>query len=91
MKHYYESVKPSGNTDPDGIDYKGSYYAHDTLEEAIEHADANGITHIAEIGGNWHEYEKCAFCGEWYEATELNKYGDCYRCERAIRDHNGLY
>lgn len=89
MQHYYESIKRDDLNPADGIDYKGSYYAHDTLEEAIEHADANGINYIYEIGGNWEEYEKCAFCGEWYSSTELNEYGDCERCVQAMRDHGG--
>jgi hypothetical protein len=91
MKPYYESIKLVDENPGGGIDYKGSCYAHDTLEEAIAHADANGITHISEIGGEWNEYTKCAFCGEWYDSSEINEYGDCYRCEIAIRDHNGLW
>ena len=91
--HYYEAYKvtPSGETDADGIDYKGSCeaVAFDTLEEAIEFANNNGVTFISEIGGNWEEYMKCWFCEEWYSSTEINSVGVCERCEVAIKDHNG--
>lgn len=91
--HYYEvyNVTHSGDTDADGIDYKGSCeaVAFDTLEEATEYADKNGNNFIAEIGGAWDEFEKCAFCGEWFTSAELNIYGDCERCEQAMKDHGG--
>ena len=95
MTTYYETYKItlSGDVDADGIDYKGSCEttAFDTLEEAIEYADKNGCTFIAEIGGNWEEYNKCLFCEEWYPSTEINANGDCQRCVQAIKDHNGGY
>ena len=79
MTHYYET-------------FCGAYaYAHDTLEGAIDFAEKNGVDLICEIGGSWTEYGKCKFCGEWVDITELNEYGDCSRCETAIRDHNGLW
>lgn len=79
MQHYYET-------------FCGVYaYSHDTLEEAIDFAEKNGVEMICEIGGSWTEYSKCNFCGEWVDITELNEEGDCPRCEVAIRDHNGLW
>lgn len=93
MKHYYEAYKITHSEDWDGndIDYKGSCeaIAFDTLEEAIEYADKNYIEKISEIGGNWADYEKCWFCEEWFESTELNEKGTCCRCDIAIKDHNG--
>ena len=78
-QHYYET-------------FCGVYsYAHDTLEEAIDFADKNECTFIAEIGGSWDEYLKCSFCGEWYPSYEINTNGDCSRCVQAIADHNGGY
>lgn len=84
--HYYETYETA-----DGIDLKGSCTAtaHDTLEDAIEYAEANNLNYIAEIGGSWDEWEKCDFCGEWYLSTELNEYGDCDRCIQAMNDHGG--
>lgn len=96
MKTYFETYETTRSGDAlaeDGIDLKGSCTAtaHETLEDAIAYADAHGCTLIAEIGGSWNEYEKCAFCGEWFDSCELNTEGDCERCEIAIRDHNGLW
>ena len=59
------------------------------LEDAIAHADANGYKLISEIGGSWTEYEKCEWCEEWYDSNDIGRTGICYRCERAIEDHNG--
>lgn len=82
---YYETYKvtPSGETDADGIDYKGSceIMSFDTLEEAIEYADKNKCTLISEIGGAYDEYVKCWFCNEWVESTTTNSNGLCERCE----------
>lgn len=77
MKHYFEV----------GIGWELAIF--ESLENAIEYADKNGGTLISEIGGNWSDFEKCWFCNEWYESTELNKDGVCQRCEVAIKDHNG--
>ena len=77
IAHYYEVSEG---------DYIRSF---DTLEEAIEHCDKYGYTLISEIGGNWLDYEKCWFCEDWYESSELNKDGVCRRCDIAIKDHNG--
>lgn len=79
MEHYYE------------VSSGECIYAFDTLDEAIEFADENECTLISEIGENWSDYEKCWFCEEWYESTELNKDGVCCRCNIAIKDHNGGY
>ena len=88
MMHYYEvyNVTHSGDTDADGIDYKGSCeaVAFDTLEEATEYADANGNNFIAEIGGSWTEYKKCWFCEEWHDITTLNRNDLCDHCENYL-------
>lgn len=62
--------------------------AHNTLEEAITFAEAHGIEFIYEHGGNWNEFEKCEFCGEWFDSWELEK-GLCWMCEQAIKSHGG--
>lgn len=67
--------------------HKGTLIARDTLDEAIEYAEKNGIATIQEIGGCWEEYEKCWFCEEWFATSELNVNNECSRCESAIRDH----
>lgn len=69
------------------IAHEGTLNAFDTLEDAIEYAEENGITTIQEIGGCWSEFEKCWFCEEWFSASELNTNNECSRCESAIRDH----
>lgn len=78
MEHYYEVQCEPGVVQSVG-----------TLENAILFADRFGYTKISEIGGNWADYEKCWFCEEWYESTELNSNGVCCRCDIAIKDHNG--
>lgn len=59
------------------------------LEEAIAHADKHGYELISEIGGSYTDYGKCWFCGEWYDVNDLIADDTCYRCARAIEDHNG--
>lgn len=82
MKRYFETVHHDGGEYPIAT-------AHDTLETAIDFADAHGIELICEIGGSFDEWQKCAFCGEWFLAYTLNEHGDCERCAVAIRDHGG--
>lgn len=75
MKHYYETTHNDGNECPITT-------AHDTLEEAIEFAEANGIEEIHEIGGSFDDFVKCGFCGEWLPIQELDeKSGFCDHCE----------
>jgi hypothetical protein len=69
----------------------GFIESFDTLENAIIYANENNCFLISEIGGSWLDFEKCLFCGGWFVSTELNKQGDCWRCEQAIKDHNGFY
>lgn len=69
------------------IAHEGTLNAFDSLEDAIEFAEENGITTIQEIGGCWTEFEKCWFCEEWFDTNELNTNNECSRCESAIRDH----
>lgn len=76
MEHYYE-VQCDNNC----------VQSFDSLEDAISHADKFGYTLISEIGGCWTDFEKCSFCGEWFDCNELNKDGECERCEQAIKDH----
>lgn len=42
---------------------------------------------IQTVGGDYAEYEKCEFCGEWCDVEELNSESYCTRCQVAIRDH----
>lgn len=74
-KHYYEIYKD------------GCKFCHDTLDEAIECADAIGADFISEIGGYWSEFEKCWGCGEWIPCDEINKDGLCENCEARGREH----
>lgn len=59
----------------------------ETLDAAIAYADENGCERICEIGGSWDEWEKCAFCNDWYPISELNIENYCDRCQIAIIDH----
>lgn len=69
--------------------HDGSVQAFHSLEDAIAYADKNKCTAISEIGGSWTDYKKCEWCEEWYDTCDINRGGICYRCERAIEDHNG--
>lgn len=88
--HYYEVVKRYDENPPDGVDYKGFCIACDDLDEAIKTADENGATIICECGGNWEEFEKCWFCGEWVPTSEINKDALCWRCELALYSRGEL-
>ena len=76
---YFETFASDGE--------KCSVFAFDTLEEAIEHAEKNGCQTIQEYGGCYTEYEKCEFCGEWFDVGEMNIENYCERCQIAIQDH----
>ena len=76
---YFETFASDGE--------KCSVFAFDTLEEAIEHAESNGCQTIQEYGGCYTEYEKCEFCGEWFDVGEMNIENYCERCQTAIKDH----
>ena len=78
MEHFYETGTA------------GEIQAHETIEKAIEFAEQNKCEIICEIGGNWEEFKKCWFCGEWIPATNFNIGATvCTRCEIAINDHCG--
>ena len=70
-------------------DLPNGVIAFDTLEQAIEFADANNCEIISEIGGNYDEFVKCWFCGDWIPSDEIIGTGVCDRCAVAIRDHEG--
>ena len=78
MKTYYETYTNENDA---------CFHAFDTLEEAIEFAEENGCTTIQEIGGNYTEFEKCEFCGEWFDVSEMNIENYCERCQIAIQGH----
>lgn len=87
--HYYETYEYTKSGDPltpDGVDLKGACTttAHETLEAAIEYAEAHECDLIAEIGGSWNELQKCWFCGEWVDSSALNKNGLCDHCENYL-------
>ena len=86
MPMYYEV----GRMATKGIYTDLEVVAFDTLDEAIEYADNYGCNIISQIGGNWSDFERCTFCGEWWESTELNKDGECMYCEQAIKSHGGF-
>lgn len=77
MKHYYETTHTDGGQFPIST-------AHDTFEEAAAFAEAHGIATIYEVGGNWGEFEKCQWCGEWFTLYELEK-GVCSQCAAALQ------
>ena len=76
---YYETFASDGE--------KCSVFAFDTLDEAIEHAEASGCKTIQESGGSYTEYENCEFCGEWCDVSDMNIENYCERCQIAIQDH----
>lgn len=76
---YYEVYSSDGE--------KCSVFAFDTLEEAIEHAESSGCKTIQQSGRSYAEYEKCEFCGEWFDVDELNIENYCERCRIAIKEH----
>ena len=76
---YYETYTTDGE--------KCSVCAFDTLEEATEHAEKNGCKTVSRIGGDFAEFEKCEFCGEWSDVSEMNIENYCERCQIAIHDH----
>lgn len=82
MMHYYETShrKPG--------DEFATVTAHETLEAAFEFAEAHDIRTVYEIGGTWSEFERCTFCGEWVNLTDLDNEGICSNCRRAITDHS---
>lgn len=75
MKIYYETAHRDTGDFP-------ILTAHDTLEDAIQFAEANGITTIYQIGGSYDEYEKCEWCDEWHHLEKLTD-GLCWRCRLA--------
>lgn len=79
MQEYFETV----HQEP-GYDFPTTT-AHDTLEEAIEFAEANNIETIY---GEYDTWEKCWFCGEWFPITEM-EYNLCEYCKQAIASHGG--
>lgn len=81
--HYYETVHYNTG------DEFATTTAHDTLDEAIEFANAHGIGTIYEIGGSWSEFGKCSFCHEWVDLCALDHENICSDCRRAIEEHNG--
>lgn len=64
-------------TDDDTLEF-------DTFEEATEYAEQNGYTTIY---SGYDDFEKCAFCGEWFDVSEMNIENYCERCQIAIKDH----
>ena len=85
METYFETITPE--TDQNALT-ACFIRAHETLEDAIKWAESHNITTISEIGGCWSEYEKCEFCGDWFDTNELNTKNICERCAVAIKDHN---
>ena len=57
------------------------------IMDAIQYADENGQNTICELGFDGYTFKKCAFCGEWEDARELNEAGACDRCQRGLEEH----
>lgn len=93
MNHHYEFTIETTEGTPELS--RALLYIFDTLEDAIERADALKATTIYEIGGSWDEYMKCWFCGEWFPVSELNfensttDEGLCNQCKIATIQHGG--
>lgn len=80
MTEYYETVHLEPGSEFETIT------AHDTLDEAIEFAEAHNIPTIY---GYLDTFEKCWFCGEWYPICEMDNENTCKRCQMAIWSHEG--
>jgi len=78
---YYETQHKEENTQ------NTVFTSHADLDTAILFSDAHNVETIQQIGGNYSEYKKCWFCGEWFETGELNEDDTCERCEIAIKQH----
>lgn len=80
MEVFYETVKRDGKLFPE-------IQAHETLDEAIEYADANEIEEITRNGGSYDTFRKCWSCGGWFADSELNSEDLCENCEMSAHEH----
>lgn len=64
-------------TDDDTLEFE-------SFEDATEYAEKN---EYKTIFSGYYEFEKCEFCGEWYDVDEMNVENYCERCQIAIKDH----
>lgn len=61
------------------------------FDEATYYAENIGIDFIAELGGNFEEFGKCKYCGDWVPCAELDAYDDiCERCAAYIASREGV-
>lgn len=82
LEIYYEIFLTDGE--------KCTCHTFENLDDAIEYAEKINAKTIQTVGGDYAEYEKCEFCGDWFDTYELNSENYCDRCQCAIRDH-GFY
>lgn len=75
--HYYELYTFGENT------------RFDTLEEAIEFANAHNMSTIQEIGGSYTTFKRCGWCDEWVDEYELRNSWACNRCRLGIESKEG--
>lgn len=79
MQIYYETEhREEGSEFP-------TITAHDTIEEAIEFAEAHGAEEISEIGGSYTVFRKCWFCEEWVDIESIESDGACDRCHMEFK------
>ena len=80
-KHFYITA----HSDPG--DQFPTATSHETIEEAIDFANAHNTDTICEIGGTWSDYTRCDFCKDWFSYDEIEQ-DLCPACRRAIEEHN---
>jgi len=59
--------------------------AFDTLEETIVYCEQHNIKTISEVGGNYTDFERCEFCGEWVDCCDLDDNNYCSECQQALK------
>lgn len=80
MEIFYETTMRNGVDFPE-------IQAHETLDDAIEFAEKNGISEIFQNGGSYETFRKCSLCGGWFADSELDTNDLCERCQTAAHEH----
>lgn len=82
---YYEVEGPDARDGlPNGVQ------SFDSLDEAIAFAEANDRDRISTCGGDWEDYGKCWFCGDWVPVSEIGTTDACWRCELELYSRGEL-
>lgn len=58
----------------------------DNWDDAVEFAEQENAEMIS---GELDDYVKCAFCGEWVEASDVDDDGFCSNCIDYLRNNRG--